>query len=240
MVDNLAFVNDFQNDEAAVTYAIGDIHGHLNKLRALIDRCRIHGGSQRIRLVFIGDYFDRGPDSRGVVDLLIDLQNSMGGDAVFLRGNHEVDLVTCAQGGDQSQWFAKGGEQTLASYNIADAREIPRSHLEWANSLPLTHDDGRRLFVHAGVNPAVSLAQQRLEDLLRIREPFLSHEGMFGRLIVHGHTPTWSRQPELRSNRINVDTGAGYEGPLTAAVFTATRTPPVAFLVDATETVLVP
>jgi serine/threonine protein phosphatase 1 len=240
MVENLTDVDNPPKDEVVVTYAIGDVHGHLNKLGALVDRCRNHGGAQRIRLVFIGDYFDRGPDSRGVIEFLIDTQRSMGSDAICLRGNHEADLVACAQGADQTNWLANGGKQTLSSYGIGDAREIPRSHLEWAGSLPLTCDDGRRLFVHAGVDPAVSLAAQRLEDLLWIREPFLSHEGEFGRLIVHGHTPTWSRQPELRCNRVNVDTGAGYDGPLTAAVFSQARTLPIAFLVGAADIISVP
>ena len=234
MDTNLPVFDDHDDlDESALTYAIGDVHGHLDKIRALIDRCKKHCGARQIRFVFIGDYFDRGPDSRRVVEFLIDLQRSMPGDAICLRGNHEAAVLACAQGADQAHWLLNGGRQTLMSYGIEDVREFPRSHLEWAGSLPVSYDDGRRLFVHAGVNPALPLSAQRLDDLLMIREPFLSHDGDYGRLIVHGHTPTWSREPELYRNRINVDTGAGYGGPLTAAVFSQTRTSPIAFLIGA-------
>jgi serine/threonine protein phosphatase 1 len=240
MVDNLTVIDNPHTDEVVVTYAIGDVHGHLNKLQALIDRCLDHCGAQRIRMVFIGDYFDRGPNSRGVIEYLLELQHSVGTEVICLRGNHEADLVACAQGADQTNWLANGGKQTLASYNIADAREIPRAHIEWAGSLPLYYDDGRRLFVHAGIDPAVPMAAQRLKDLLWIREPFLSYEGKFERLVVHGHTPTRSRLPELRSNRVNVDTGAGYDGPLTAAVFLQKSARPFEFLVGDADAIPVP
>lgn len=226
-------------DEQVRTYAIGDVHGHVRKLQALIARCDQQCRGAKTRFVFIGDYVDRGPDSRLVIEYLIELQHSRPDETICLRGNHEADLVAYAKGADQTDWVLNGGHQTLASYGVDDACKIPPPHLEWAASLPLTYDDGCRLFVHAGINPALPLSAQRLEDLLRIREPFLSHDGAYSRLIVHGHTPTWSRQPELRRNRVNVDTGAGYDGPLTAAVFLQARTLPIEFLVGAVDTISV-
>jgi serine/threonine protein phosphatase 1 len=183
-----------------------------------------------MRMVFVGDYVDRGPDSRSVIEQLIDLQRALPLYVVCLRGNHEADMLACARGGDPSQWLSNGGLHTLASYGVGRAQDIPRAHLEWAASLPLSYDDASRLFVHAGVNPNLPLAAQREGDLLWIREPFLSHEGDYGRLIVHGHTPTWSRKPDYRRNRVNIDTAAGYGGPLTAAVFSHASTPPIEFL----------
>ena len=120
--------------------------------------------------------------------------------------------------------------QTLQSYGVADARELPPQHVDWLRALPLSHDDGRRFFVHAGVDPRRPLDAQREHDLLWIREPFLSDERDYGRLIVHGHTPIRSGGPDLRSNRLDLDTAAGYGGPLTAAVFSDDATMPLQFL----------
>ena len=224
--------------EPLLTYAIGDVHGHVDKLRKLIERCREHADSRPMRIVLIGDYIDRGPDSNGVIGELSGLQRSRPFEVICLRGNHESDMLACAHGGDPSQWLSNGGLQTLASYGITRAKDIPRAHLDWAATLPLTYDDGRRLFVHAGINPDLPLDAQKDVDLLWIREPFLSYRGQYGRLIVHGHTPTSSRKPDNRRNRVNVDTAAGYGGPLTAAVFSEASTPPIEFLnVQATTAV---
>jgi serine/threonine protein phosphatase 1 len=110
------------------------------------------------------------------------------------------------------------------------ASDIPTEHLKWVASLPLFYDDALRFFTHAGVNPNRPLDDQCEEDLLWIREPFLSCECNYGRLIVHGHTPVLERKPDLRNWRLNLDSGAVYGGPLSAAVFTKGQTAPVAFL----------
>ena len=102
--------------------------------------------------------------------------------------------------------------------------------LDWFRSLPLSYDDGRRFFVHAGVNPQLPLAAQHERDLIWIREPFLSARRDYGRLIVHGHTPLGTGKPDLRANRLNLDTGAVFGGPLTAALFADGRTEPVKFI----------
>jgi serine/threonine protein phosphatase 1 len=129
-------------------------------------------------------------------------------------------------------WLLNGGGATLASFGIDDPRRLPADVVAWVDSLPLSFDDGRRFFVHAGVNPALPLDQQNEYDQVWIREPFLLSNKDFGRLIVHGHTPLAGGLPELRPNRLNLDTAAVMGGPLTAAVFKAGVREPVDFLTD--------
>jgi len=213
------------------TYAIGDIHGCLEKLRSLLLRCEKHADGRPMSLVFVGDYIDRGPQSSAVIDCLIDLQAQHGQRVVTLMGNHEAMALAAVDGnGPAPLWFAQGGLATLASYGIAEPGELPRTHVDWLRALRLSYDDGRRFFVHAGVNPGTPLDAQDEFDLLWIREPFLSHDGDYGRLIVHGHTPLASGVPDLRGNRLNLDTGAVFGGPLTAAVFDDAPTEPIGFL----------
>jgi serine/threonine protein phosphatase 1 len=113
---------------------------------------------------------------------------------------------------------------------VSSARELPSEHVAWMRSLPLRHDDGRRFFVHAGIDPEKPLDAQSEHDLIWIREPFLSDRRDHGRLIVHGHTPQSAGMPDLRSNRLNLDTGAVFGGPLTAAAFAAAQRDPIGFL----------
>ena len=215
----------------SLTYAIGDIHGCLDKLRSLLLRCEMHADGRPMSFVFVGDYIDRGPQSCAVVDCLIDLKARHGEGVVTLMGNHEAMALAAIDGRSPTRlWFAQGGLATLKSYGIAEPRELPRAHVDWLRALPLRYDDGRRFFVHAGVNPATPLAAQDDFDLLWIREPFLSHRGDYGRLIVHGHTPLVDGVPDLHGNRLNLDTGAVFGGPLTAAIFDEAQTEPVGFL----------
>ena len=212
------------------TYAIGDIHGSLRKLRSVIVGCERDAGGEPHRFVFVGDYIDRGPDSRGVVEFLIDLQSRNPG-TVCLTGNHEaLALAALDSRLYADNWLMEGGEQTLRSYGVASVADLPARHVAWLKSLPLSHDDGLRFFVHAGVDPARPLDRQNADDLIWIREPFLSDTRDYGRLIVHGHTPLRSGTPDLRANRLNLDTAAVYGGPLTAAVFTPQQAGPVGFL----------
>jgi serine/threonine protein phosphatase 1 len=215
----------------SLTYAIGDIHGCLDKLRSLMLRCEMHADGRPPGFVFVGDYIDRGPQSCAVIDCLIDLKARHGDRVVALMGNHEALALAAVDGSGPVQlWLAQGGLATLESYGVAEPRELPRAHVDWLRGLPLSHDDGRRFFVHAGVNPGTSLEAQDGFDLLWIREPFLSHRGDYGRLIVHGHTPLMNGVPDLRGNRLNLDTGAVFGGPLTAAVFDDGQTEPIGFL----------
>jgi serine/threonine protein phosphatase 1 len=220
-----------------LTYAIGDVHGCREKLWRLLAFCERHRREMPARYVFLGDYVDRGPDSYGTVSTLIQLQRDRPKEVICLCGNHEL-MMLAAVGPDENNhrlWAAQGGIETLESYGVETAGEVPAEHRDWINSLPLWFDDGLRFFVHAGVNPAVALGEQVPDVVLWIREPFLSSSQDHGRLVVHGHTRLRSVEPDLRSNRLNLDTGAVYGGPLSAAVFDDDQVEPIAFLNDLGE-----
>lgn len=162
----------------SLTYAIGDIHGCLDKLRSLLLRCEMHAEGRPSAFVFVGDYIDRGPQSCGVIDCLIDLKMQHGENVVTLMGNHEAMALAAIDGsGSARMWLAQGALATLASYGVTEASELPGAHVDWLRALPLSYNDGRRFFVHAGVNPGAPLDAQDEFDLLWIREPFLSHGG---------------------------------------------------------------
>ncbi len=220
-----------QRQTGGLVCAIGDIHGSLAKLRALVARCEDAAGGRPLTFIFLGDYIDRGPDSAGVVAYLMEMQSRRGERFVALKGNHEaVALDVCDGMCPPDVWLSQGGTATLRSYGVARVQELPATVLDWFRSLPLSYDDGRRFFVHGGVDPERPLHAQQARDLIWIREPFLSARRDYGRLIVHGHTPVETGEPDLRPNRLNLDTGAVYGGPLTAALFAEDRTDPVRFI----------
>jgi serine/threonine protein phosphatase 1 len=224
-----------------MTFAVGDIHGCFDKLMRLLAACEsASGGDRSVRFVFVGDYVDRGPDASKVIALLIELQRQEQDRFVCLRGNHEELLAKAARVGrtdsDLMTWWGNGGEATLDSYGVNDPSDLPAQHLAWIEALPLTLKDRRRLFVHAGIRPGVSIPEQAERDLLWIREPFLSSDARHGALVVHGHTPTRSGLPDLRPNRLNIDTGACFGRPLTAALFSQDQTMPLMFINDLGET----
>jgi serine/threonine protein phosphatase 1 len=215
----------------SLTYVIGDIHGSLRLLQALIARCQQHAGDRPAIFIFLGDYIDRGSDSAGVVRAIMKLQAELPDRVIALKGNHEAMALDVVDGKVPADfWLTQGGAETLRSYGVDSARELPNDHVCWLRALPLRHDDGRRFFVHAGIDPDKPLDAQRERDLMWIREPFLSDPRDHGRLIVHGHTPQTTGAPDLRGNRLNLDTGAVFGGPLTAAIFTDTETEPAGFL----------
>jgi serine/threonine protein phosphatase 1 len=197
--------------------AIGDIHGCKDRLDALL--ARIAAEPRSDTLVFIGDYLDRGPDASGVIDTLLKLRETCPG-TVFLKGNHEEMFLNLYCGGrDEALFLDNGGSTTLASYGLtpADARAgrgMPESHFEFIASLPLTYEAEGYLFVHAGIRPGVPLADQSPEDLLWIRYDFIESDDDFGQTVVFGHTPL--REPLILHNKIGIDTGAVFGGPLTA------------------------
>ena len=202
------------------TYAIGDIHGCLTKLIELIALCQADAGNRPTKFIFLGDYIDRGPDSQGAVEFLMSLQRNRPNNVICLMGNHEDMLLAAVDAPDwEESWLRNGGLQTLQSYGKATVANIPQDHINWIRNLPKFHGDGLRFFVHAGISPDRPLDRQDEHDLLWIREPFLSSTKDFGRLIVHGHTPLKTGRPDIRPNRLNLDTAAVYGGPLTAAVF---------------------
>jgi serine/threonine protein phosphatase 1 len=162
---------------------------------------------------------------------MMSLQADLPKQIIALKGNHEAWAVSLLDGMMQvAPWLRNGGAETLQSYGVKDIGDLPRAHLNWMRSLPLFFDDGRRFFVHAGVNPSKPLDAQDEQELLWIRMPFLTNGRDYGRLIVHGHTPLEDSKPELRSNRLNLDTAAAFGGPLTAAVFGDEQTEPLSFL----------
>ncbi len=216
-------------------YAIGDIHGRADLLEETLSEIDVDRTSRppacRAVTVFLGDYIDRGPASREVLDLLLGHRRT--NETVFLRGNHETFVPRFLdEPAVLDEWRQCGGLETLVSYGLKPsirpdaneqmvlvqelAKSIPRAHLEFLDSLDLSFDCGDFFFVHAGIRPGVPIRQQKEEDLLWIREEFLSFEQPFERFIVHGHTPV--PQPDLRSNRINIDTGAFATGRLTSIV----------------------
>jgi serine/threonine protein phosphatase 1 len=215
-------------------YAVGDVHGRADLLSELLARIDEDLANRPIAdsiEIFLGDYIDRGPASRDVIELLINRRRRR--DAIFLRGNHEdYALGFLSEPTVMSSWQNIGGLHTLASYGIpatprdnpqaqqdaaiALRRAMPDSHLKFLQGLALSFTCGDFYFVHAGVRPGVALHMQSRQDLLGIRHEFLLHEGDFGKVIVHGHTPT--AQPEVLANRINIDTGAYATDRLTCLV----------------------
>jgi serine/threonine protein phosphatase 1 len=219
---------------SALTFAVGDIHGCLGKLRRLVAACEAHAAGRPARYVFLGDYVDRGPNSRGVIEFLIRRQQAQPGAVVCLRGNHE-QLAIDAHDDERAMplWLQNSGATTQQNYPETDGR-IGDAHLAWLRALPFCHDDGLRFFVHAGIDLTVSLDRQSEQVMLWMREPFLTDCDKVdcGRFIVHGHTPMRTGEPDLRLRRLNLDTGAVIGGPLTAAAFDDTRAGPLDFLTD--------
>jgi serine/threonine protein phosphatase 1 len=123
------------------TYAIGDIHGCLDKLLDLVKRCQLDAGKQPAKFVFLGDYIDRGPDSRGVVEFLIEVQSQQPGSIICLAGNHEGIALAAVHAGQHELWLRNGGGETLRSYGAGSAADLPSRHVGWLNSLPALHDD---------------------------------------------------------------------------------------------------
>jgi serine/threonine protein phosphatase 1 len=222
-------------DASLTAYAIGDIHGCLAKMNRLLDRIAEETAGKPVRLIFLGDYIDRGPDSRGVIERLMTLQRERPDDVICLRGNHEAMALAAVASPDdyEEYWRANGGAATLTSFGVFHARELPQDVVAWMETLLYAYDDGVRYFVHAGIDPSKPLTEQTEHDRIWIREPFLSSKVSFERLIVHGHTPLMTAKPDVRANRINLDTGAVYGGPLTAAAFTADTRESIGFLTDA-------
>jgi serine/threonine protein phosphatase 1 len=208
-------------------YAVGDVHGHLDRLKALhgliADDLAVRPVEQAV-LVHLGDYIDQGPDSAGVLTHLAGL-HLPGVQIVNLLGDHERLLLDAIDGDKAAatDWLWAGGRESLASWDLpqdlpreAWAEAFPADHIVFLRSLVLTHQEGDYLFVHAGLRPGIALRDQVREDLLMIRQPFLASEAEFGAVVVHGH----SSQPAvpILPTRIGLDTGAGIGGRLTCAV----------------------
>jgi serine/threonine protein phosphatase 1 len=209
--------------EGRLLYAIGDIHGRsdcLAQAHDLIDRdVARRGARDQATEIYIGDYVDRGPDSKGVIDRLIARSTKVR--VVALRGNHELIMESFLRGQTPfEEWRQLGGLETILSYGV-DARDrlakggvqpldlaekIPVSHLRFISSLVSVYTAGDYCFAHAGLRPGVAIEDQSIADFAWIRDDFLRFSGKFGFIVVHGHSPVAS--VEFLQNRINVDTGA--------------------------------
>jgi serine/threonine protein phosphatase 1 len=192
------------SDEAA-TYVIGDIHGCLRPLQRVLEKIAPRPGDE---VVFIGDYIDRGPQSREVVDHLLGLPYR----CVFLLGNHEKMLLDYLDGKDEGLFLANGGLATIQSYG-GHVANIPPAHLGFFRSLRPMYDTFGHVFVHAGIRPMVPLEKQTVDDLVWIRQEFFQFIGRFPKPVVFGHTPL--RRVLLAPDRIGIDTGCVYGGKLT-------------------------
>jgi serine/threonine protein phosphatase 1 len=216
-------------------YVIGDIHGRDDLLAAMHARILADAADaddvERV-VVYLGDYVDRGRRSFEVIDRLI-AEPLPGFTMVALRGNHEDMMLDFLEGPPDPLWLMNGGLATIASYGVdidwndlalsrldplrdAFARAVPDSHRAFLDRLRLLHVNGDYLFVHAGVRPGRPLDRQEPRDLMWIRGPFLATDSDFGKRVVHGHTIV--ARPEVRANRIGIDTGAFHTGRLTCLV----------------------
>ncbi len=218
-----------------LVYAIGDVHGRLDLFGRLVDAIRddirASAPDAMPTLIFLGDYVDRGPHSRQVVEALIRLTAVRGCEVVALRGNHEEMLLAFLHNPELGgAWTEFGGNETLLSYGLrppvwereADwealrdsfVAALPPSHFKFLNELPLSVDVGDYMFVHAGVRPGVPLDRQSKDDMLWIRQDFLEPRQRLEKVIVHGHTP--EAEVQLDGRRIGLDTGAYATGRLSA------------------------
>ncbi len=221
---------------ATRVYAIGDIHGQLDlltQMRDMISDDATADRRERNVVVYLGDYIDRGPESRAVFELLL-TEPLAGFEEIHLKGNHEDFMLQFLDDpGVGDQWYLNGGDTTLASYGVERPmvidrsdrfiavrdrlrRKLPVEHLAFLRSLAMYHVEGDYLFVHAGIRPGRPMEKQQAWDLMWIREEFLSSNADHGCCVVHGHSI--SPEPDTRRNRIGIDTGAFFTGRLTGLV----------------------
>ena len=221
----------------SVIYAIGDIHGRRDLLDILIDHIRdyhglVHAGPAE--LMFLGDYVDHGPDSKGVIDRL--MAGVDGFQTTCLLGNHEAMLLECLYTRNRlvwDTWISNGGSATLASLGVPHkdgdvdpdqlVSALGEDRIQWLDHLPLWQKRAGYIFVHAGIVPGVPVEDQLPKDLLWIRGRFLDSDADHGATVIHGHTP--GDAPVIKPNRICVDTATASGGLLTAAVLTGEAEP---------------
>lgn len=227
------------------TYVIADVHGRFDLLCAAIDIIEKDAGEDGGKLICLGDFVDRGPQSCNVIDLLMAGPQKPGWEWIVLQGNHEAMMLEClANPGIMRWWIGNGGGQTLISYGYKqgdhlEPLKIPPEHLNWMAQLPLTHEDEHRIFVHAGVPFDKEVADTKVETLQWMLYPGDVEHGdaefhddaphISGKHIVHGHHQSASH-PLLKEHRTNLDSFAWYCGRLAIGVFDDTQPKPVRIL----------
>lgn len=218
-----------------LVYAVGDIHGYVRQLDGLLAAiaadAQRSAPDERPLVVFVGDYVDRGPDSRGVIDRVLALEADGRFEVVCLLGNHEDALRRfLVDPGYAPSWIGNWGRATLEAYGVPPPRPFtpeaceatrsrfqgvfPAEHRAFLGRLKVSLTVGDYFFVHAGVRPGTPLEAQAERDLIWIRYDFLESDADFGKVVIHGHTPF--ERPEKKFNRINIDTGVYFSGVLTA------------------------
>jgi len=201
--------------ETEKVFIIGDIHGCLDMLQRLMDK--IEWRPDKDRLIFLGDYIDRGKNPKGVVDYILCLIECSP-HVECLVGNHEAVFLDYLNGKDRNLFFLNGGRSTLESYGedktSGDGPLVPQAHMDFYRFLKPFVELEDYYIVHAGFRPGVPLGEQSLEDMVWIREPFISSEFDFGKKVVFGHTPF--QEPLVLGNKIGLDTGAVYGNMLTS------------------------
>jgi len=206
------------------TYIIGDIHGCSDLLSKLL--AKINPLSKADTLIFIGDYIDRGPDSKGVIDIVLQLRKKYNR-VITLMGNHEFMLLGALKGYGQKEFLNMGGAATLKSYNIPPeaindlAAMLPRDHLAFLQDLLPYWEDEDYIYVHAGLQPGVHLTQQSPDWLFWSRGEFIGSNYDFGKKVIYGHTPY--DKPRIDNNKIGIDTGAVYGNTLTCLILPEER-----------------
>ncbi len=223
-------------------YAIGDIHGYpdvLADLHQKIDDDLKHNPIENAKIIYLGDYIDRGPNNAGVIDMVLNRQDTHQHiKHIHLTGNHEDSMLDFIANplGPRQDWMLWGGIETMQDYGVetgdndtlidraADMascleRGIPRPHMDFYKSLLTHHQEDDYLFVHAGIMPNVPIEQQTKQDLTFTRSPFLEYEEMHPHYVVHGHTVPKDKRIEIKPNRINLDSGLYKGGPLSCGIF---------------------
>ncbi|MBZ9769170.1 metallophosphoesterase [Mesorhizobium sp. CA6] len=228
---------DARGPDGMRLYAIGDVHGRHDLLAAMHRRIESeleHAPGSDWRIIHLGDYVDRGPDSRSVIDFLIETRKRDPRN-IMLAGNHDIGMLEFLAEAEPDGLFVNyGGVQTAQSYGVdllrdghwygkaqaiarghmALVKAVPHSHIDFLQSLTFSATFGDFFFCHAGIRPGVPLDRQNQQDLIWIRDAFHDHPGLFSKVIVHGHTPV--PEAEVKANRVNVDTLAWKSGTLSA------------------------
>ena len=200
------------------TFAVGDIHGRFDCLSRALDE--IERRATPARIIFLGDYIDRGPQSKEIVETLMRGPRRVGDEWICLKGNHECMMLetigeTSGDIRNLDWWLRNGGDATLASFGGV----IPKPVLDWCEALPVSYASEHHFFVHAGVLPGVPLAEQVPREMLWIRDSFLDCTDAFEKHIVHGHTPQPYDHKLAAENRTNLDSGAYFTGRLSVGEF---------------------